>query len=520
MKLLNILHLEDDPTDAKLIRLMLEEEGLEVDITVVDSREKFVAALHEGPPDVILADYSLPSYDGLSALRLVREDYPFLPFILISGALGEELAVESLKHGATDYVLKQGLHRLVPALKRALEEAELHRSKQKAEELAHLLTTVIEQMNEAVVITDVEGIIQYANPSFERISGYSPSDVIGESPDILNSGKQDANFYDEMWQTILGGDVWRGRFVNKRKDGELYTEESSISPVRDQAGKITNFVALKNDITRTLKLEEQLFLSEKMTTIAGLAAGVAHEINTPLSAILQSIQVIQTIFALDRADNRKLAEECGVDLEKIRQYMERQEVIFFMDAIKESAINASRIINSLLDFSRPQQSEMKMADINQLVTNSLTLARADYDLKRKYDIINVEICSELADDLPVIECVPMEIEQVFLNLLKNAIHAIADSKHGAKGKIVIKSMQDGDFVRVEIEDNGPGISPEIKKRIFDPFFTTKDVGIGTGLGLSVSYAIIREKHEGRIWADSEEGKGAKFSIMLPVQQQA
>ena len=292
----------------------------------------------------------------------------------------------------------------------------------------------------------------------------------------------------------------------------------SYAPIFNDAGEVIFIVNVLKDITENKLMEERLFLSEKMTTIASLAAGVAHEINTPLSAILQSIQIIQMGLDPDRQENRLLAEKMGIDPPALVKYIHAQEIDFFMDGIKNSALNASKIITNLLNFSRPQKGELKEVCINDLIDDALDLAKSDYDLKKKYDIINVTVNKEYDPDLPNISCIPMEIEQVFLNLIKNAVHALAGNPPGTVPSILIKTLTDHSNAIVQFEDNGPGIDKKILSKIFDPFFTTKEVGVGTGLGLSLSYSIIHDKHYGNIYVETKPGRGARFIVKLPLEK--
>ena len=292
----------------------------------------------------------------------------------------------------------------------------------------------------------------------------------------------------------------------------------TVSPVFDEQNNLLFIAHVAKDITEYKRLEKQLFLSEKLRTIAGLAAGVAHEINTPLSAILQSAQILQNALSPDHASNHQAAEACGLDLERLNSYCKDQELDFYLDGIRSSALKASNIITSLLDFSRPRKGKMIETDINQLLDSSLELARADYDLKNKYDIMNVRIIREYDQNLPPVTSVPVEIEQVILNLIKNSVQAMADGPAQEPPFLAIRTGRQKDGIRIEVEDNGPGITEQDKKHIFDPFYTTKDAGLGTGLGLSVSYTIIHDKHGGSINVDSEPGKGTKFIITLPCRQ--
>jgi PAS domain S-box-containing protein len=294
----------------------------------------------------------------------------------------------------------------------------------------------------------------------------------------------------------------------------------TASPVPDEKSGVANIALVVKDITERKKLEEQLFQSEKLATIAGLAAGVAHEINTPLSAILQSIQVINNSLDGGRPENQQAAAACTIDLDKVNEYFRLMEIDYFLNGMRESALKASKIITSLLDFSRPQKGDMKMVNLNELLDNAIGLARADYDLKKKYDILNFTIQREYDPELPPVTCVPMEIEQVILNLVKNAVHAVVDGGGRGQPRLTLRTGKENESVRIEVEDNGPGIAEEEQKHIFDPFYTTKEVGIGTGLGLSVSFAIIHDKHHGTIEVESAPGKGAKFIVKIPIDKTA
>ncbi|AGF76853.1 PAS domain S-box [Desulfocapsa sulfexigens DSM 10523] len=291
----------------------------------------------------------------------------------------------------------------------------------------------------------------------------------------------------------------------------------SAAPVLDSQGKLEYIAHVAKDITAWKQLEDRLLLSEKMTSVAGLAAGVAHEINTPLSGILQSEQLIRMGLSPDTPPNLKVAEKHGVNLSSVQAYMKEQELDFFMDGIRSSALKASQIIKSLLDFSRPQDGSFSTSDTNALVKDAVALAKSDYNLRKKHDIININIVEEYDRNLPLLFCAKVEIEQVLLNLIKNAVQAMAENKM-RKPRLILRTLQVGEVIRIEVEDNGPGMENGLKKQIFNPFFTTKEIGEGTGLGLSVSYTIICEKHHGKIWVESEAGKGARFVVELPIKQ--
>ncbi len=260
---IRILHLEDDPMDAELIHRALKGADFAFEMTVVDSREAFEAALDDGPLDLILADFSLPNFDGLSALSLVQSRRLHVPFVLVSGALGEEAAVDVLKAGVTDFVLKDNLLRLIPAIERGLRDCIKNRDQRRVEEERARLYSAIEQSPDTVVITDAAGIIQYVNPAFESISGFSREEALGQNPRILQGGEYEDGFYEGLWRTISSGGVWSGIFHNLRKDGTQYEEEATIKPVFDSDGEIVSYVAVKRDVTEKRRAEAALAVSEE-----------------------------------------------------------------------------------------------------------------------------------------------------------------------------------------------------------------------------------------------------------------
>ncbi|MDA2914265.1 PAS domain S-box protein, partial [Acidobacteriia bacterium AH_259_A11_L15] len=254
--LLRILLVEDNPADAELCLRELKKAGWEVVADVVQAPDDFAHRLETQPYDIVLADYGLPNWTGMGALEHLRRRRKYLPFILVTGSLGEEMAVECIKQGASDYVLKDNLIRLPVAVRRALEEKALREERRRAEAERARLMTAIEQAAEAIVITDPEGRIQYANPAFTWMTGYSREEALGQTL-LLKSGQHERMFYQMMWETLRAGNVWQGELVSRRKDGTLYTEEMSITPVRGADGQITHFIALKQDVTERKRAEEE-----------------------------------------------------------------------------------------------------------------------------------------------------------------------------------------------------------------------------------------------------------------------
>ena len=259
---LRVLLVEDNPADAELSLLELKRAGFEVSADIVESPEEFSQHVLANPYDVILADYSLPNWTGLAAVEQLQQKGKDIPVILVTGFLGEEAAVECIKKGAADYVLKDRLSRLPLVVRRALEDSHLRAERRQAEAERARLMAAVEQAAEVVIITDVEGTIEYVNPAFTWTTGYTREEVLGQNPRILKSGQHDETYYRVMWQTIRAGRVWGGEMINRRKDGRLYTEEGTITPVRNERGEICHFIGVMADISGRKRADAALRTSE------------------------------------------------------------------------------------------------------------------------------------------------------------------------------------------------------------------------------------------------------------------
>ena len=255
---LRILIVEDDPNDAELLILRLAAEGYKFQWQRVESEAEFLSAL-DTHFDLILSDWALPQFSGLRAFQLLGERGLEIPFIIVSGGIGEETAVAVMRQGASDYLLKDRLDRLGQAVRNALEQKNLRIERKRAEELLHLQASALNAAANAIVITDSGGTIEWANSAFTNLTGYSQTEALGKNPrDLVKSGQHDRAFYQNMWITILAGNEWRGTLINRRKDGSLYTEEMAITPIRSSDGQIHQFVAIKQDITQRILAEEAL----------------------------------------------------------------------------------------------------------------------------------------------------------------------------------------------------------------------------------------------------------------------
>jgi len=272
-----------------------------------------------------------------------------------------------------------------------------------------------------------------------------------------------------------------------------------------------------DDITEQVRIENIMMQTEKMMMVGGLAAGMAHEINNPLGAIMQNAQNIERRISPAIEANHEAAREVGISLDLVRAYLDKRGILDFVSHIREAGSRSSKIITSMLHFSRKSESRIEKADLAVTVDRVLELAANDYDLKKRYDFKHIRLIREYDPGLPPVAITVLEIEQVILNIIKNAAQAMAGTDLQREPRITLRTRRVGPLALIEIEDNGPGMDEKIRHRIFEPFFTTKAVGVGTGLGLSLSYAIITNNHQGSIQAWSEPGAGARFTICLPIK---
>jgi len=256
-----------------------------------------------------------------------------------------------------------------------------------------------------------------------------------------------------------------------------------------------------------------------MISVGGIAAGIAHEINNPLGIVLQAAQTLLQRTNPDFKKNQEAAAAIGLDMELLRQYFVARNLGAFIDDIMAAAVRASAIIRHMLDFSRKSESHRTVCDLPGIIDKAVELAGSDYDLKKSYDFRKIRIVRDYADDLPRVNCTETEMEQVMLNILRNAAQAMASAMPAIEAPaitIVVRATDEG--VRIQISDNGPGMNPEVRRRVFEPFYTTKAPGVGTGLGLSVSYYIITQGHGGNMLVESRQDEGASFIITLPTEE--
>jgi PAS domain S-box-containing protein len=503
---LKLLIVEDSTVDAELLLHHLRAYGYQPVWERVDDETGLLKALERQRWELVLCDYTMPRYNGLDALKTIRRTAPDLPVILVSGTIGEEVAVEAMRAGAYDYLLKDRLTRLGAAADRSLQEAEQRRTRRQMEDQLRLLFHAIETSPAAILITDTEGRIRYANPGFTRMTGYSLDDVGGKNPSFLKSGTMATAEYSRMWKTIQAGKAWQGEFCNRRRDGQLLWESATISPVRDSQGTITHFVKVAEDITHRKqadeayrKLDLQLRQVQKMESLGELASGIAHDFNSYLGSIVTNLQLARA----------------GLDAES--------QTVDYLERAADASRQAAGLASQMLTLSRRSEPRRQAIQLGSVILETLRWLEASLppDVKAAVDIPTPGRVV-LAD--------ASQIQQLIVNLWSNACHALQDREGCIAVSLVDQEvdatlvaahpeLQVGPYVRLTVRDNGCGMDPEVREQVFEPFFTTKPEGQGTGLGLSIVRSIVN-LHQGAVVVESWPGQGTTMHVFLPVDDSA
>jgi PAS domain S-box-containing protein len=379
--------------------------------------------------------------------------------------------------------------------------------------LQNLLENIINSMPSILVGIDAEGRVMQWNRQAESVSGIDAKRAHGQPlrrvfPDL---GKE----MNHMLETMGMYGSERNERIHCTIDGAPRMVDATVYPITSDGSE--GAVIRIDDVTDRVRIEEMMVQSEKMMSVGGLAAGMAHEINNPLAGILQNLQVMHNRITHTTERNMGAAEEVGTTLEAIQAYMEKRGLFGMMESISEAGRRAAKIVDNMLSFSRKDEAHFAPNDLEEIIERSIELASNDYNLKKRFDFRHIRIERDI-DAIEPVPCEGSQIQQVILNLLSNSAQAMAErSARTAQPTILVRLKKETDMVLIEIADNGPGMDAETRKRVFEPFFTTKEVGHGTGLGLSVSYFIITENHGGRMSVASSPGHGACFSLRIPYE---
>jgi PAS domain S-box-containing protein len=604
-----VLVVEDSATDYELIVRELRKSEFNIVTMRVMSEPDFLAALDSFSPHLICTDFRLPGFNGLDILHVAQEHSGVLPVIVVTGSLTEEDAADSIKAGATDYVVKERLFRLVPAVRSALEKRREREALQEtqrrfehsesralallnatsdgvallardgmvleanrpfadsmgqdvdgilgsrvwdatpgdqAANLQNLLERVfttgnpvrsevshgelwldltlypvrsaegtidrvalfrrditqqkhnqaelerlwqaVSQADESFVVTDADGEILYVNPAFEEITGYTAAEAIGQRPNLLKSGKHEDSFYESMWRTIRSGKTWKGRFTNRRKDGEFYQEDATISPVTDAEGTISNYVAVSRDVTQQLRMEERMVRQERLQALGKMVSGIAHDFNNLMTPILG------------------LSEELLTSPESMAQ---PECVRACLSQIVSSAKDARDIVRRLREFDRPgEEVKRHPVDILDIANRAIALTKPAWETQAQAMGRTLVVRNEIGTVPPVLGNAS-QLRELLINLLLNATDAIPQS-----GEIVIQAEARAPRLFLRVRDTGIGMDEEQVSRCLEPFYSTKGER-GSGLGLSMCYGIVKQ-HGGDLQIQSSPGQGTTVEVVLPV----
>jgi two-component system cell cycle sensor histidine kinase/response regulator CckA len=494
---LRLLILEDNPSDAEMVMYLLRRAGYDLVAERVETEEEFRRHLQPAP-DIVIADFSLPGFDALSAIKIVQDIPQDIPFILVTGTIGEEAAVEMLRAGAGDYLIKGQLTRLASVVDREIREAENRRVLRQAESdrngLLARLNLQIERLPLAYLLTGPDLRYTRWNPAAERMFGYSEAEALGCHPfDIIvppQSRAQVGGFLDLLKAGEMNA---HGVCENVTQDGRAVICEWYNTPLMDEDGAFLGLISLAQDITERKDLEEQLRQAQKMEAFGQLAGGVAHDFNNLLTIILgYSEMTINTLLPDDQNRGR-------------------------VEAIHNAGERAALLTQQLLAFSRKQVVKPQVVDLNAVVAGTqMMLGRLIGE--------DVTLTTVAAPGLERVKVDPGQVGQVLMNLVMNARDAMPRG-----GRITIETanvdleesyvqshagVKAGRYVLLAVSDDGCGMTEEVQRHIFEPFFTTKDIGMGTGLGLATVFGIVKQSG-GHVWAYSEAGVGTTFKVYLP-----
>lgn len=487
---IHILHLEDSLLDAELIGNKLKAAGLVCTITVADGEKQFISALSCSVYDIILCDYNLIDYDGITALKLAREMHPLTPVLLISGVLGEEEAVQSLKSGATDYLLKQRLERLPAAISRALAEAEEQRQRKQAEDHNRELASLLDKAHDAIYVRDLHQRITYWNQGAEQLYGWVPEEVLGKDADnVLH--QQITPELQEIHEAVLQEGEWLGEFKHQTKNGKEVIVMTRRSLLRDEEGRPVSILNINTDVTEKKRLEEQVVRARRLQSIISLAEGVARDLKHAVGPILMASEMLKQ----RHPDDRDLVDIVGMN-----------------------AIRSSDLVRQLMTFAKGVEGARLHVQPQHL------LRQIAHTIGETFPQ-NIVLHTRFPDDAPPMIGDSKQLQQVLYNICVNArdampaggslsieIEAVSIDAEYARS---VTDAKPGNYVLWSITDTGTGIPPDVLERIFEPFSSRKTHGKATSLGLATIMGIVKS-HGGFIQVYSSAGEGSTFAVYLPA----
>jgi two-component system cell cycle sensor histidine kinase/response regulator CckA len=490
---LRLFVVEDNDDIAFVTRLCLERAGHQV--TVCRSGTDAQIVLGQVPYDLVVLDYFLEDMKGSELLLRMRQEGIRTPVLMITAYGDQQLAAQVLREGALDYVVRDQSSAYLEELPKRVGEAV---TRHRLQQTNNLFIAALESARDGIIITDLLGTVQHVNNALETMFGFKRDELLGKNAaDIFRSDRQPKKFVEEMWKTLHDRRSWQGELINQRKDGTLLDSSLTISPIFDVRGQMTHFVGIYRDITERKQMERQLVQAQKMHSIGTLAGGVAHEFNN----LLAGIQGYATL-ALREPNLPKSARE-------------------FLDYIVQLSDRAANLTRQLLAFARKPSLTRSPTDLTKLLESTRNFVQRSLNIDIAVDLEappKGEAWMALAD--------ANQLQQVLVNLSLNARDAMPKPQpapvvyrlyhrvfHGELPAFP-QNVPPGDFLVVEVQDRGSGMTPEVMTQALDPFFTTKEVGQGTGLGLPVAFGIMNG-HQGFLTLASEPGKGTNIGLYLP-----
>jgi two-component system, cell cycle sensor histidine kinase and response regulator CckA len=489
---MHVLHLEDSLSDFELIQDQLKSRWPDCTVTRVSAHKEYEEAVLRGGFDLILSDYTLPNYNGLAALAFAREHRPEMPFVYISGTIGEERAIEAIKAGASDYIIKDRPMRLISAIEAAFVQIEREAARRRAESRSNEQAKLLDKAREAICAIDAEGCITFWNAGAERHYGWNAEDVVGRELRRMLYSRDPAAFEAARSHVLLHGE-WHGEMNPQTAAGDLPIMDSFWTLVTDDFGVACAILIVDADITEKKRIELQLMQNQRLEMLGLLTGGIAHDLNNVLGPIVTAVEMLQ----------ERPGSEADDEL---------------LNIVKGSADHGVDLVRQLLAFARGDSGELSELSIDALVGSVLKLL---------YHVIppGVEIKASIGDGLWRVNGDATQLRQALINLCINARDALPEGGEielsventpvMSNAKCAVGEARPGRYVCFTVRDNGTGIPPQVIGRLFDAFFSTKQSGKGTGLGLS-NIARIVKAHAGFLTVESAMGIGSSFHIHLPA----
>ncbi len=495
MVTIKILHLEDNSLDSELILSEIEQQGMKVEYLRVERESELISALNANAPDIILADYQLPEYNGIEALRICASSFPGIPFIFISGTLGEEKAVEMLKYGASDYILKQNLTRLVPAITFALNQKKLELEKKKAEfeliQSEKKYRNIFESIQDVFCRTDLNGKVQVISPSIKRMTGYEPSEMINNSILLLYEFSDD---FARMVESLKKHhEVWDFETISVSKEGKLKYISINAHLIYDENSAPIGVESIMRDVNARKKAEGELIKAKEKAEESdrlkmAFLANISHEIRTPMNGILGFAELLK-----DAVTNRNDTDS-------------------YLEMIESSGKRMLNLINQIIDMSIIESGKLEINTSKINLNILLSEMRTFFKQKAKQKKLKLLIGTSCEDNYSYMYTDSQKLESIFLSLIDNAI------KYTNNGIVEFGYKKDGVFFEFYVKDTGIGIPDDKLTHIFDSFYQVDQrlcrEHEGAGLGLSICHAYIK-KMGGQVWVKSIEREGSVFYFRLP-----